>query len=137
MTTESTNKKVLVVEDNDATLAALHDVLVKEGFTVFEAKNGLDGAAVALRERPDLILLDILMPVMDGWEMLKQVRESGDWGKCVPVIVLTNLSGDEDAQIRHIADLGPSFFLTKVDWKLESVIDKVTEILNSPRIPCP
>ena len=97
----------------------------------------ISGLVVAVQELPDLILLDILMPMMDGWEMLKELREKNDWGKCVPVVVLTNLSADEDAQIKHIAELGPSFFMVKADWKLEGVVDKVLEILNAPKVPCP
>jgi len=134
---EPEKKKILIVEDDEALIPALHEVCDKANLAVFEAKNGVSGIVLALQEHPDLILLDILMPVMDGWEMLKQVRESGDWGKCVPVVILTNLSADEDAQIRHIADLGPSFFLTKADWKIESVIDKVVDILNTPKVQCP
>lgn len=132
-----TKKKVLVVEDDEPTLKALHLALEKADFTVLEAKNGVSGIVVALEERPDLILLDILMPMMDGWEMLEQLRNKDDWGKCVPVVVLTNLSADEDAQIKHVAELGPSFFMVKADWKVEGVVEKVLEILSAEKIPCP
>jgi CheY-like chemotaxis protein len=134
---ELTKKKVLVVEDDETMSKALHLVLEKAGFIVSEAKNGVSGLVVALQERPDLILLDILMPMMDGWEMLEQLRNKDDWGKCVPVVILTNLSANEDAQIRHIAELGPSFFMVKADWRVEGVVDKVLEILNAEKIPCP
>ncbi|MDO8522510.1 MAG: response regulator [bacterium] len=105
--------------------------------TVLEAKNGVSGIVMAIQEHPDLILLDILMPMMDGWEMLEQLRGKDDWGKCVPVVVLTNLSADEDAQIKSIAELGPSFFMMKADWKIEGIMDKVLEILNAEKVPCP
>ncbi|MFA6519481.1 MAG: response regulator [Candidatus Paceibacterota bacterium] len=136
-TLEPAKKKVLVVEDDEATLKALNTVLTGAGLTVLEAKNGVSGIVIALQERPDLILLDILMPMMDGWEMLEQLRQKDDWGKCVPVVILTNLSADEDAQIKHIAELGPSFFMVKADWKVEGVVDKVLEILNAGKVPCP
>ena len=136
MVTEN-KKKVLIVEDDESMLKALHIALEKAGYIVLEARNGVSGIVVALQERPDLILLDILMPMMDGWEMLEQVRNKDDWGKCVPVVILTNLSADEDAQIRHIAELGPSFFMVKADWKMEGIIDKVREILSAEKIPCP
>lgn len=126
-----------MVEDDESMLKALHIALEKAGYIVLEARNGVSGIVVALQERPDLILLDILMPMMDGWEMLEQVRNKDDWGKCVPVVILTNLSADEDAQIRHIAELGPSFFMVKADWKMEGIIDKVRDILGAPKIPCP
>lgn len=137
VTKESGKKKVLVVEDDEAMLGALHTMLSGAGLAVIEAKNGISGLEMALRERPDLILLDILMPIMNGWEMLQQVRAKDDWGKCVPVVVLTNLSADEDAQIRNIADLGPSFFMVKADWRVEGVVDKVLEILGAEKVPCP
>ncbi|MHB8860178.1 MAG: response regulator [Minisyncoccota bacterium] len=137
MNQQPSEKRVLVVEDDEATLKALRAELEKEGVAVLEARNGVEGLTMALAEHPDLILLDILMPMMDGWEMLKQVREKDSWGKCVPVAVLTNLSSDEDEQIRNIAELGPSFFMVKADWKLEGVVNKVMEILNTEKIACP
>ncbi|HUY05599.1 MAG TPA: response regulator [Candidatus Paceibacterota bacterium] len=130
-------KKILVVEDDEPTLKALRVALESAGLAVSEAENGIGGLTMAFTEHPDLILLDILMPLMDGWDMLEQLREKDDWGKCVPVIVLTNLSADEDEQIRRIAELGPSFFLVKADWKLEGIVDKVLEILNAEKVPCP
>jgi len=130
-------KKVLVVEDDEAILKALHAALEHADLAVLEAKNGMAGLKVASDEHPDLILLDILMPLMDGWEMLEELREKDDWGKCVPVVILTNLTADDDAQIRHIAELGPSFFMVKADWKLEGIVDKVLETLNAPKVPCP
>ena len=137
MTIEIGKKKVLVVEDDLAISKALHTMLANADLDVVEAENGVTGLAAALKERPDLILLDILMPRMDGWGMLKQVREKDSWGKCVPVIILTNLTANEDEQIRNIAELGPSFFMVKADWKLEGVVDKVKEILNAEKVPCP
>lgn len=137
MTTEPTKKKILIVEDDEATFKALHTVFEYAGFSVLAARNGAEGVVVALQGRPDLILLDILMPVMDGWEMLKQVRESDDWGKCVPVVVLTNLSADEDEQIKRIAELGPSYFMVKADWKVEGIVAKAQEILAAEKVPCP
>lgn len=137
MTEEQTKKKVLVVEDDEPTLHALHVNLEEAGLAVVEARNGVIGAVAAFEEHPDLILLDILMPVMSGWEMLKEVREKNEWGKCVPVVILTNLNANEDEQIRNIALLGPSYFMVKADWKVEDIVDKVQEILNTPKIPCP
>jgi len=140
MIMESTDTKkrvVLVVEDDESVRGALHVKLGEAGLAILEAKDGVSGLIVASEQHPDLILLDILMPAMNGWEMLKQMREKDDWGKCVPVVVLTNLSADEDEQIRNIADLGPSFFMVKADWRIEGVVSKVLEILNAPKVPCP
>ena len=76
------NKKILIVEDEEDMLRALVDELGHEGFETLEAKNGKEGLSIALKERPDLILLDILMPEMDGMAVMKHLR--GDvWGKKV------------------------------------------------------
>ncbi len=120
-------KKILVVEDDASLLHALKDKLVHEGFSVFEAKNGAEGLAAALREHPDLLLLDIVMPQMDGMTMLKNLRQDA-WGKTVKVIFLTNLSDNEN--ISEAMKLSSYDFLVKVDWKIEDVVRKIREKLN-------
>lgn len=123
-------KVVLIVEDDSHLKNALHDKLTREGFAVLEAKNGKEGLETALREHPALILLDIIMPVMDGMTMLKKLRED-PWGAMARVIILTNLSDMEktaDAVEHNSYD-----YLIKSDWKLEDVVEKVRERLNIPR----
>ena len=71
---------------------------------IFQAKDGEEGLKVANEKHPDLILLDIIMPKMDGLTMMKELREGSEWGKKVAVILLTNLSSDEDRIIKSIAD---------------------------------
>ncbi len=133
----ASEKKVLIVEDDEAVLKALNAKLTQAGLAVLLARDGSSGLATALQEHPQLILLDILMPLMDGWEMLKRLREDENWGKQVSVVILTSLSADEDAQIRHIAELGPTLFMTKTDWKVEGVVDKVLEMLDVEKPPAP
>jgi DNA-binding response OmpR family regulator len=124
-------KKVLVVEDDGALLQILRDKLTKEAFSVFLAKDGAIGLDTALKEHPDLILLDIVMPVMDGMSMLFHLRKD-PWGKTVPVILLTNLSEAEDVaeSLRERA----YDYLVKSDWKLEDVVKKVKEKLEIANI---
>lgn len=124
------NQKILVVEDEVSLRGALRDKLTLEDFTVLEAKNGQEGLATALSQHPDLILLDIIMPVMDGMTMLRKLRESGEWGKHIPVIILTNLSSDSNKVINDVTLLEPSYYLVKSDWKLEDLVTKVTEVLE-------
>ena len=123
-----TDKKIiLIVEDERPLREALRDKLTREGFSTLEAKNGEEGLDVALREHPELILLDIVMPVMDGMTMLKQLRENA-WGKNVKIIILTNLSDIEkiaDSVKNEVYD-----YLVKTDWKLEDVVTKVRERLG-------
>ena len=84
-------KKILIVEDEVVVALPLLDTLKKEGFDVIKAKDGEEGLAVALRDRPDLILLDILMPKMDGLTMMKKLRAENEWGKKAPIIFCKNL----------------------------------------------
>ncbi|OHA79474.1 MAG: hypothetical protein A2747_01065 [Candidatus Yonathbacteria bacterium RIFCSPHIGHO2_01_FULL_44_41] len=115
-------KIILVVEDEDPMQLVLRDILTVEGYVVLEAKNGIEGLEIAFREHPDLILLDILMPKMDGLEMLKKLRED-EWGKKVPVIVLTNLSDNEDVAKAVEEDVFEYF--VKTDIKIAEVIERI------------
>lgn len=125
------NKKILIVEDESSLRNALRDKLTREDFIILEAKNGEEGLEIALREHPDLILLDIIMPVMDGMTMFKKLREENEWGKFVPVIILTNLASDNETQHKNITELEPSYFLIKTDWTLENIVAKIRERLNN------
>ena len=125
------NKKtILVVEDEISLLNALRDKLARENFAVLEAKNGEEGLEVALREHPDLILLDIVMPKMDGMTMLRKLRSENEWGKSVPVVILTNLTSADDQRNRDITELEPAYYLVKTDLKLDDVVAKVKERLG-------
>ena len=121
-----TDKKkiILVVEDEEPLQLVLRDVLKVEGYDVIEAKNGIEGLEMSLKEHPDLILLDILMPKMDGLEMLKNLR-ADDWGRRVPVIVLTNLSDNEDIAKAVAEDVFEYF--VKTDIRIDEVIARIRE----------
>lgn len=121
-----TDKKkiILVVEDEDPLQMVLRDVLSVEGYEVVSAVNGVEGLEMALREHPDLILLDILMPKMDGLEMLKKLRED-EWGKKAPVIVLTNLSDNED--IAKAVEEDVFEYFVKTDIRIDEVIQRIRE----------
>lgn len=119
-----TKQTILIVEDEIAILNALRDKLTREGFAILEAKNGEEGLEIALRIHPDLILLDIIMPVMDGLTMLSRLRED-PWGKDAKVIILTNLS--ESAKVSEVMAKESFDYLVKSDWKLEEVVKKVQE----------
>jgi len=121
------NKKVLIIEDEESVLKVLSTKFTHEGFTVFEARDGEEGLELALKEKPDLIMLDVVMPRMDGLTMLKKLREDV-WGKKVPVMILTNLSDDKniaEAMIGGVYD-----FLVKSSWDIEDVIKRAKERLN-------
>ncbi len=124
------NKKIiLITEDEKALRNALDDKLQKEGFTILDAENGEEGLALALLEHPDLILLDIVMPKMNGMKMLKELR-ADEWGKTVPVIMLTNLSSADEERNRDITALEPTYYFMKTDIKIEQVVEKIKERLG-------
>jgi len=126
-----TNKKsILVIEDELPMLKVLIDKLQESGFATLQANNGEEGLGVALSAHPDLILLDLLMPKMDGMSMMEKLREN-TWGKNIPVIILTNVSADTDVTIKAIIDLQPAYYLVKSDVKLETIVEKIKEILKT------
>lgn len=120
-------KKVLVIEDETAVLKVLTSKLTREGFTVLGAENGASGLEIALREKPDVVLLDLIMPEMTGLDVLKRIRKENEWGKAVPVIILTNLNPSERL-MRELGEQKPTALLIKGETKLEEVIRKVKEI---------
>lgn len=122
-------KKILIVEDEQDMLDALTDKFTREGFETLQAKDGIEGLEVALKDHPDLILLDIVMPKMDGMTMMKKLRED-EWGKNVPIIILTNLSATDEKLIEGMVKGEPSYYLVKSDWKIKDVVEKVKETLN-------
>ncbi|MBI2013355.1 MAG: response regulator [Candidatus Colwellbacteria bacterium] len=121
------NKTILIVEDELPLLNVLYEKFGREGFNVLKAVNGEEGLKNALSNKPDLILLDIIMPKMDGITMLRELRKD-EWGKSAKVVILTNLSSatSVDEGIRH----GVFTFLVKTNWKLEEVVSKVKTLLG-------
>lgn len=122
-------KIVLITEDEPPMLQILTDKLTENGFESLQAKNGEEGLNLALQHHPDLILLDVLMPKLDGMTMMSRLRQD-DWGKKVPIIVLTNVSPDTDETLQAIVKNQPAYYLVKSNTKLEDIVEKVKEILS-------
>lgn len=119
--------RVLVIDDDRALCAVLKDALSDQGFTVLAAKDGREGLKTAIKEKPDIILLDLIMPKMSGIEMLRQLREDA-WGKTVPVLILSN---DENPEHAHeTLKLNSSDYLVKSDWELKDITQKILGILK-------
>lgn len=121
------NYTILIIEDESSILTALKTKVASAGFQVITAKNGSEGVIAATERHPDLILLDMVLPLLDGLSVLDQLRNDS-WGKDVPVIVLTNLTqveAEEESKAR-----GVSAYLIKTDWKLEEVIQKIKDVLH-------
>lgn len=120
-------KKILIIEDEKMLIDALETKLKESDFEVFVAGDGAKGLQIAMEVKPDLILLDLILPVMDGVRFLEDLRND-DWGKDAKVVVLSNLS--EIAAPDKIKKQDISAYLVKTDWKLSKVIDKVKEVLG-------
>jgi len=126
---EDKKTKILIVEDEAVISKVYAEELRDQGFLVITAVNGRDGLELAISEKPDLILLDILMPVMNGLTMMGKLRETGLYGKSVPIILLTNLSSNEDKIIASLVKNEPAYYLVKSDWDLSAVVEKINERL--------
>ncbi len=120
-------KKILIVEDDEIMLKVLSDKLKLEGFAVTEARDGIEGFDKALEERPDLILLDIILPKMDGLTIIKKLRADKRW-KNAPVIILTVLS--EAEKVAEALENGAFTYLVKLDIQIEDVVKKVRDTLG-------
>jgi CheY-like chemotaxis protein len=123
-----TMKKILIVEDETSYLELLSSQLTKSGYQVIESTNGQDGLKQVKKHNPDLILLDIRMPVMDGMTMLDLLRKE-KIGKEVKVILLTNLEPDDKITSRVLVDR-PEYYFVKSDIKLDELLDKIKDMLE-------
>jgi DNA-binding response OmpR family regulator len=124
------NKKILlIVEDDRPILELILDKLNNEGFKTLAARDGEEGLKAAEENHPDLILLDIILPKMSGIIMLEKLRTT-EWGKTVPVILLTNLSSDDEEIIASINKYKPADYLIKTDWSIGDVVKKIKEKLK-------
>lgn len=119
-------KKILFIEDEAALQKTFGDVLTKEGYKMISALDGETGLRLAEREKPDLIILDIILPRLDGFEVLKKLKEDEET-RTIPVILLTNLEGIED--VDRALELGATTYLVKTQYTLEEVINKVKKSL--------
>ena len=120
-------KKILFVEDESALQKTLGDVLTQEGYEIISALDGAAGLELAKEKKPDLILLDLILPKLHGLEVLKELK--ADPGtKGIPIIVLTNLESIED--IDQALELGATTYLVKAHYSLEEVIEKVKKTIG-------
>lgn len=121
--------KIAIIED-DATISQMYRMKFEaDGFDVRLAGNGIIGVSLIESFRPDVILLDIQMPEMDGAEALRRIR-SHAWGKTIPVIVLTNL-GEEEAP-REMRSLGIQGYIVKANLTPRQVVAQVKSVITKP-----
>lgn len=120
--------KILVAEDDLPIRMALVERLKSEGFELLEATDGKNALDVALSKQPDLILLDILMPVIDGMLVLRKIREANKWGEKVSVIILTNLDSQESIE-RSKKD-NVHFYMIKSNTGLDEIVEKIKSLFK-------
>jgi CheY-like chemotaxis protein len=116
------------VEDDKVLVGMYQKLLQNHGYNVLVAENGEAGLQKAVEQKPDLILLDIRMPKMDGLTMMDNLRRN-EWGRTVPIIIFTNLDTDE-SMLEKVIKGKPTYYLVKSNTKPETVLDKVSEILE-------
>lgn len=122
--------RILITEDEEAMLSALADKIRGAGFAEpIVAHDGEKGLALALREHPDLLLVDILMPKMDGITMIKKIREDALWGKTAKIIILTNFD-TTDEMLKEVTRIEPAYYILKSNWEIDDIIIKIKEILE-------
>ncbi|OGM75663.1 hypothetical protein A2382_02200 [Candidatus Woesebacteria bacterium RIFOXYB1_FULL_38_16] len=117
---------ILIVEDESLIRQALAQKLKNEGYQTLEAESGEEGLKKALETKPNLILLDIILPLMDGISVLDALRKD-EWGKNAKVIILSNLSDETKASLAK--DKGVSDYLIKTNWDINDVVKKIKQKL--------
>jgi len=114
--------KILVVEDDKFLLKAYKIKFDKSGFEAIIASDGIEGLAATKKELPSVIVLDLMLPRMNGFEFLKAIK-SDEKTKNIPVIALSNLGQKSDQE--KTMELGASEYLIKTDYSLEEIADKI------------
>ncbi|NQV00904.1 MAG: response regulator [Parcubacteria group bacterium] len=121
-------KTILFIEDEPTLQKAISQFLEKKGYKIKSALDGEIGLAMAKEFKPDLILLDLILPKKDGFEVLKEIKENNEI-KHIPVIVLTNL--EESSDIERVLSFGTTTYLVKANYELEEIVKKIEQILGS------
>ncbi|MEK7097656.1 MAG: response regulator [Patescibacteria group bacterium] len=119
--------KLLIIEDDLFLLNMYASKFELEGFDVVLAEDGEKGWKTTIKEVPDIILLDIMMPKMNGFEVLEKLK-SDDRVSMIPVILLTNLSQKDE--IERAMNLGAADFLIKAHFRPSEVVEKIKKLLN-------
>jgi DNA-binding response OmpR family regulator len=121
------SKKVLIVEDDEMISNMYKTKLESEGFTVVAALNGADGLNLARQENVDIVLLDVILPQLDGFSVLKEIK-SNEKTKNVPVIMLTNLGTEEDMDKGK--ELGADGYIVKANLTPAQVSEEIKKYLK-------
>jgi CheY-like chemotaxis protein len=120
-------KKILIIEDDEFVRKLYREQLQHEGFDFVEATNGIEGVEKVKSEHPDLILLDLMLPKMNGFDALVEIKDDKTT-KDIPIFVLSNLGQQSDMQIALA--LGTEDYLIKSDHRLSEVVKRIKKRLE-------
>jgi len=120
-------EKVLIIEDDKFLRELIARKISEEGYEVFESADGTDGLAKTREVKPDLILLDLILPVVDGFEVLARLKKEKDLSS-IPVIILSNLGQKED--VEKGLKLGAAGYLIKAHFNPDEIIERVKDVLK-------
>jgi DNA-binding response OmpR family regulator len=125
MTKDLPDKKILIVEDDPVLSASLREEFESEGFNVLIASDGAEGLEIVKKEKPDLVLIDILLPKLDGISMAKEINKLR---LGTSMIFLSNLSDAE--HVSEAIAVGMADYLVKSDWKIADIVSRVKQKLG-------
>ncbi|MFH1584557.1 MAG: response regulator [Patescibacteria group bacterium] len=119
-------KRILFIEDESALQKAFSDTLAEEGYEVVSALDGEIGLRLAKEKKPDVILLDLVLPRLHGFDVLSRLKQDEET-KHIPVIVMTNL--EEMENVQKALELGATTYLVKSNYQLHDVVERVKQLL--------
>jgi len=120
-------KKILIIEDDKFLRELIGQRLVKEGYEIFEAEDGQTGIKNVKEIRPDLVLLDLLLPGINGFEVLARIKQNPSLSQ-IPVIILSNLGQKND--IEKGLKMGARDYLIKAHFTPAQIVEKIKNILK-------
>ena len=115
-------KKIVILEDDLALVTSLSQALEADGFEIYSAVDGETGLRTIAEKKPDLVILDIILPRKSGFEVMEALSGDGELAK-IPVMVLINLESSQD--VNRMMELGAKSFLVKTNYSLDEVLAKV------------
>lgn len=121
-------KKILFIEDERSLHKTFFELLTQEGYELISAYDGEEGTKLAKEKRPDLILLDLILPKKHGLVVLEEIKKDPNT-KDIPVIVLTNLEDIET--LERALNLGATTYLVKAEYSLDEVLEKIKKVLEN------
>jgi len=126
--------KILIVEDEDVLSLVLEEKFKNEGYSVSIAKDGEEAEPAVKKFKPDIILLDLILPKKGGLEVLESIKANSEL-KLIPVIVLSNLEGDET--IKKALTLGATDYFVKTQHPIAEIVEKVGAFFTEPKVAKP